>query len=106
MADTQQNQQNQQNQPKNDENNQANNVTPSNSMTVFKNFPLFASMWSITGIIAFILSLVCFGYSGTFGEKILGFIISIVFGPFYFLYYYYSGSYCKSNIVGGKRRRK
>ena len=75
-------------------------------MLDFKNFPLFASIWSLIGIIAFILSLVCFGYSGTFGQKILGLVFSLVFGPFYFLYYYFSGSYCKSNSVGGKRRRK
>ena len=100
MADTQQNQ------PKNDANNQENDETPSNSITIFNNFPLFASIWSLIGIIAFILSLVCFGYSGTFGQKILGLVFSLVFGPFYFLYYYFSGSYCKSNSVGGKRRRK
>ena len=96
----------QQTQPKNDVNNQENDGTSSTSMLDFKNFPLFASIWSLIGIIAFILSLVCFGYSGTFGQKILGLVISLVFGPFYFLYYYFSGSYCKSNIVGGNRRRK
>jgi hypothetical protein len=104
MADTQQNQPT--NNANNQENNQENDETPSNSITIFKNFPLFASIWSLIGIIAFILSLVCFGYSGTFGQKILGLVISVVFGPFYFLYYYFSGSYCKSNSVGGKRRRK
>ena len=100
MADTQQNQ------PKNDATNQENDETPSNSIGIFNNFPLFASIWGLIGIIAFLLSLVCFGYSGTFGQKILGLVISLVFGPFYFLYYYFSGSYCKSNSVGGRRRRK
>jgi Zn-dependent protease with chaperone function len=103
MADTQQNQPKL---PKNDATNQENDETPSNSIGIFKNFPLFASIWSLIGIIAFLLSLVCFGYSGTFGQKILGLVISLVFGPFYFLYYYFSGSYCKSNSVGGRRRRK
>lgn len=108
MADNQQNNEtNNQNNNQNNENNEENNNSASfYSKIDFNNSTLLASVWGITGMIAFILSLVCFGYSGTIGEKILGFIISIIFGPLYFFYYYFSQSYCKSNSVGGKRRRK
>jgi hypothetical protein len=42
------------------------------------------------------MSLVCFGYSGNVGEKILGVILSIILGPLFWLYYYASSSYCKA----------
>ena len=55
----------------------------------------FAILWFTFGLIGFILSLVCFGYSGSTGEKIMGIVIALALGPWYFLYYFSSGSYCK-----------
>lgn len=41
-------------------------------------FFLFLSLaWVIAGVMAFIYSLICFGYSGTFVEKVLGLLISM-----------------------------
>jgi len=56
----------------------------------------FAAAWLLFGLIGFIMSLICFGYSGSLGEKILGIVIALVLGPWYFLYYFSSGSYCKA----------
>ena len=56
---------------------------------------IFAFMWAVFGILAFVFSLVCFGYSGSVLEKIAGVILALLFGPFYFIYYFSSGSYCK-----------
>lgn len=53
-------------------------------------------LWLLFGLIGFVMSLVCFGYSGSIGEKILGIVIALVLGPWYFLYYFSSGSYCKA----------
>jgi hypothetical protein len=53
-------------------------------------------LWLLFGLIGFVMSLICFGYSGSAGEKILGILISLALGPFYFLYYFSSGSYCKA----------
>jgi hypothetical protein len=50
---------------------------------------LFALAWVLFGVAAFFFSLVCFGRSGSFGEK--------VFGPFYFVYYFADGAYCRAN---------
>ena len=100
MADNQQ-----KNENNNENNEESNNIASFNYKIDLTNSTVLASIWGITGMIAFILSLICFGYSGTIGQKILGFIISIIFGPLYFLYYYFSQSYCKSNSVGGKRRK-
>lgn len=55
----------------------------------------FAILWFTFGLIGFILSLVCFGYSGSAGEKIMGVVIALALGPWFFLYYFSSGSYCK-----------
>ena len=56
-----------------------------------------AASWVLFGILAFFFSLVCFGYSGSFGEKVFGFILAIIFGPFYFVYYFADGAYCRAN---------
>lgn len=56
----------------------------------------FIGLWLLFGLIGFVMSLVCFGYSGSTGEKILGIVIALALGPWYFLYYFSSGSYCKA----------
>jgi hypothetical protein len=55
----------------------------------------FAILWVTFGIIGFILSLVCFGYSGSAGEKVLGIVIALALGPWYFVYYFSDAGYCK-----------
>ena len=45
----------------------------------------FAILWFTFGLIGFILSLVCFGYSGSAGEKVLGIVIALALGPWYFV---------------------
>lgn len=58
---------------------------------------VLALAWVLFGIAAFFFSLVCFGRSGSFGEKIFGFFLALVFGPFYFVYYFADGAYCRAN---------
>ncbi len=60
---------------------------------------IFVIVWIILGIIAFITSIVCFGFSGNITEKVLGLVLALLFGPFYFLYFYLNKKYCgkKSN---------
>lgn len=43
-------------------------------------------LWVGVGFAAFIKSLICFGKKGKTGQKILGLILAVLFGPFYFLY--------------------
>lgn len=57
---------------------------------------VFLFTWVLFGVIALVFSLVCFGYSGSAIEKILGLLLALFMGPFYFLYYFGSGSYCKA----------
>ena len=52
-------------------------------------------IWALIGIFAFILSLICFGRSGTLLEKILGLFLAIFFGPFYFIFYMFNTKYCR-----------
>lgn len=46
----------------------------------------FAIFWIVLGMIAFVRSLVCFGYSGSTTEKVVGLLIAWFAGPFYLLY--------------------
>ncbi len=56
---------------------------------------IFAIIWALLGIIAFIYSLVCFGKSGTSLDKIVGLLLAIFFGPLYFIYLIFNKSYCR-----------
>jgi hypothetical protein len=60
-------------------------------------FVIFLILWVLLGIGAFIASLVCFGYSGSLTEKILGLVIAFMIGPFYWLYFYFNKNYCGKN---------
>jgi|688.fasta_scaffold2200882_1 hypothetical protein len=55
---------------------------------------LLVFLWGVLGIAAFFMSLVCFGKSGTTSQHILGFLLAIFFGPFYWIYYGVVRSYC------------
>lgn len=57
---------------------------------------IFVIIWSLLGFIAFIMSIVCFWRSGTFGQHIIGFLIALMFGPFYWFYYKFASGYCIS----------
>jgi hypothetical protein len=69
---------------------------------------LLIVVWGVVGFAAFITSLVCVGYSGTFGQKVIGLLLALIFGPFYFIYYGFSKTYCSSNstqtMYGGKKK--
>jgi hypothetical protein len=60
---------------------------------------ILASLWALAGIAAFITSLLCFGRTGTFGDKVLGLILSIFFGPIYWIYFWANREYCRAMMV-------
>ena len=55
---------------------------------------LFTILWIVIGFIAFITSIVCFFRTGTTLEKIIGLLLAIFFGPFYFVFFALNGNYC------------
>lgn len=57
-------------------------------------FLIFIVIWVITGVIAFISSLICFGFYGTISDKIIGIIIAFLLGPIYWLYFSLNKDYC------------
>ena len=79
---------------------------------VFIGFAVLATLWVIGGISAFIASFVCMFYSGSMIEKVLGVLLSIVVGPFYWIYFWLMKGYCSKNkggggsMMGGKKGRK
>jgi L-asparagine transporter-like permease len=52
-------------------------------------------IWIVLGFIAFIWSIMCFGKSGTLGQQIIGLLLAVIFGPFYWIYYLSVGKYCR-----------
>jgi hypothetical protein len=58
-------------------------------------FLVILFFWIIMGFVAFITSIICFGKSGSTLEKIMGLLLAIFFGPFYFLFYAFNGNYCR-----------
>jgi hypothetical protein len=61
----------------------------------------FLVVWSIIGLAAFFMSVVCFTRRGsTAGQNMIGLLLSLFLGPFYWLYYFGSGSYCSTGSAG------
>lgn len=56
-------------------------------------------IWNFVGLVAFVTSLVCFYRSGTTEQHAIGLLLAIILGPFYFLYYRCSPSYCGVNTT-------
>lgn len=64
-----------------------------------KYFSIFLStfiiIWVTSGILGFLMSLICLYYSGNTLYKIFGLLIaSLLFGPLYWLYYINIDNYC------------
>jgi hypothetical protein len=68
---------------------------------------IFIILWLFAGIAAFIMSIMCFGYSGTAAQHVIGFLLALFFGPLYWIYYFFVKSYCSAKIAtkGSRRRR-
>jgi hypothetical protein len=64
---------------------------------VFVTVSILVGLWVLAGLAAFIMSLVCFGKSGSTSEHVLGLLLAMFFGPFYWIYYFVSQTYCKSS---------
>ncbi len=56
---------------------------------------VLVTVWILAGISAFVYSLYCFTKSGTTAEKILGLILAMIAGPFYFIYVAMYKTYCR-----------
>lgn len=59
---------------------------------------IIAVIWVIAGVLAFFKSLSCAASDtarGSVLQKILGFLVAIFFGPFYWIFYFMSPTYCR-----------
>lgn len=52
-------------------------------------------IWTLLGLVAFIMSIVCFARSGSTFEKVMGLLLALFLGPLYFLFFSFSNTYCK-----------
>jgi len=80
----------------NDENDEAYYPTFSKETNViFISIIVFIIIWIILGLMAFIMSIVCFNSKSSNFDKVIGLIISSIFGPFYWIFYFSNNNYCK-----------
>jgi cytochrome b subunit of formate dehydrogenase len=56
---------------------------------------IIAIIWIILGVTGFIMSIICFGRSGTTAQHIIGLLLAIFFGPIYWIFYFVVPDYCK-----------
>jgi hypothetical protein len=61
-------------------------------------YSLIVLIWVISGLFGFIFSIVCLFYESSPAEKILGLVLGIFTGPFYWLYYILNTNYCNKVI--------
>lgn len=54
-----------------------------------------AFIWVVAGIAAFIVSLMCFGKKGPLSHQVIGVILAVLFGPFYWIYFIVDKKYCR-----------
>ena len=61
---------------------------------------IFAVVWMVLGVAAFVMSLVCLSKNGSkSGENVIGLLLALLLGPFYWFYYIWGGSYCTNRIA-------
>jgi hypothetical protein len=61
---------------------------------------IFAVVWMVLGVAAFVMSLVCLSKKGSkSGQNVIGLLLAIFLGPFYWFYYIGGGSYCTNRIA-------
>jgi|TARA_Y100000389_G_C17047637_1_gene311175 hypothetical protein len=58
----------------------------------------FAFIIILITFIAYIQAAVCFGYEGSFTNKMIALAIAFIFGPFYWLYYMIDTGYCRVRL--------
>lgn len=58
---------------------------------------LYLIIWVVSGIAAFVASLICLGFRGSISDKIIGFVIAFIMGPLYWLYFSLNKDYCVSS---------
>lgn len=57
---------------------------------------VIAIIWLGAGIAGYIISILCWKYTGTKKQKIIGIVIALLTGPIYWLYFFLSKNYCKN----------
>ena len=73
---------------------QDNQQKPNGAMWMTGLIVLLTFIWVVAGIAAFIMSIICFGRSGTAVQQLIGLLLAFLFGPFYWIYYGVVKDYC------------
>jgi hypothetical protein len=55
--------------------------------------------WVVAGIVAFVHSLMCIGKTPALWRGIMGVLVALMVGPFYWVYWYIDDEYCTGKLV-------
>lgn len=61
-------------------------------------YSLIVLIWVVSGLIGFVVSIVCLFYESSVSEKIIGVLLGVFTGPFFWLYYIYNINYCNLKL--------
>lgn len=79
---------------------------PSTNTVTSKIVLILAILWVVLGFVAFIKSIMCFGSPSSSGDKIIGLLLSVFFGPLYFFYLHFNKKYCRSSANSNANRNR
>jgi hypothetical protein len=54
----------------------------------------FLLLWIFAGLAAFMASIICLFRRSTINDKVIGIILALLFGPFYWFYFTLNKAYC------------
>lgn len=55
---------------------------------------VIVTLWALLGFVAFLMSIFCFGRSGNTTQHVIGLLVALFLGPFYWIYYAAVKTYC------------
>ena len=59
-------------------------------------FAIFAVAWALLGLAAFIYSFMCVYKTASPGKIVIGLLMAIFLGPFYWIYWFADKQYCRT----------
>lgn len=55
----------------------------------------FVLLWVLLGLSGFVFSMACFSKSGRAVDHVTGLVLSVLFGPFFWLFFILNKKYCR-----------
>ncbi len=74
-------------------------VTSTNVSGFVMLWAIIVLIWFVVGFCGLVASLLCFAFNGSITDKTVGFLLAVITGPFYWLYFIFNSKYCTRKLV-------